>query len=840
MAKICPNMFPSSPPPDGVKVAFVGEAPGIDEEATGIPFIGKAGQELDRWIKHLFLRSQCFIGNLSQERPPGNRLSAFFRDSLCRQPNEKLDHWIDILREQLTELKPNIIIAVGRHPTYILTGREANWDRKGEFTWGSILPCKLIRGLKVMPIPHPAFVIRGMFDLRPLVRRWLKRARLNSEFPEIRTPFRELVVDPTIEEVLYHLDRLRSAKELAFDIETNPKIKVKYERNGYIFEPNPITCISFSDRGDWSISVPFTRGGSFRWTVEVEKEVWRAVSTLLGQEGPVKIAHNLNYDFLQLAARGVYVSGPYWDTLTGFNRSYLDLTKKKLKKLSLMRLAVCTSIYTEDPFYKNDWKDENKTEDWRGGDREFWIYNAKDSAVLHEIKAGEANDLEQQGMLEMFEREMKAFSPLACMSYTGVKRNLKIVEELNEFLGNDEKPGKIDELQKALDFVVGSHINTKSPQQMQKLLYVTMGLPIQVNKSTGRPTTDEGAIAKLYQMTKHPTLLRIKELTRLRGFRSNYTEADISLDERSRTTYNQGRTSTARISSSDSVIGKGKNLQTIPVRSRPGEDDYNRMIKEYKRSFVADDGKVMGKRDYVQAEAMMVAWLAEDLQQMDDFMSGKDIHCRTAEILYDIDYQRVVDGVKNGDPDMLLKRNVMGKPVRHGFNYKLGEVKLSQMFAMAGYDVPRRESRRLLQAMASGVPAVLRWQQEVEDTVRSTRRLTNPFSLTRLFLGIIDNDAIREAIAFVPQSTVGQMMNFALARIYYESGIMHQMDFLLQNHDAIIYQSSPDNIRYHSSVIGELMEIPLSIKGRLLIIPSDLEVGPNWGDLKDPKWKETD
>lgn len=838
MSKICPNAFPTNTPPGGLKVAIIGEAPGRDEEAVGIPFIGSAGRELERWIKPFFVRSQCFVGNICQERPPDNKLNNWFADSACRNPTNKIIEWSSVLKEQLERTRPNIVLALGRHPTYILTGREANWDRKGEFTWGSILPSKLVDGLKVMPIPHPAFVIRGMFDLRPLIRVWLKRAKAQSMFPEIKHPYRELVVDPPYEQVMYELERLLFAEELAFDIETDPKKRVPYENNGLIYECNPITCISFSDRKDWAISVPFTKAGGHRWTAAVEGEIWKAISRLLGQERPLKIAHNLPYDFLQLAARRVFVAPPYWDTMTGHNRAYLDLTKKKLKKLSLNRLAVCTSIYTEEPFYKNDWKDENKSESWRGADTEFWLYNAKDSAVLHEIREAEARDLEAMDMLHMFEREMRAFKPLACMSLQGTRRDLEIIKSLGDFLETTDERGKVNggkifQLQEELDKEVGHPLNTKSSPQMQKYLYGTLGLPMQINRKTGKATADEGALAKLYQKTKHPVLLKIKELTRLRGFQSSYIEAAISLDSRSRTTYNQARTSTARISSSDATIGRGKNLQTIPTRPRPGEEDYNRMIKEYKRSFIPDPGMVMWKRDYVQAEAMVVAWLAEDLQQIDDFLNGIDIHCRTVEILRGIDYNEVISRYKDGDPEMALWRNVLGKPTRHGFNYKLGEVKLSQMFALAGHDVPPSSCKRMIQAMASGVPAVLRWQAEVEDQVKTTRTITNSFGLRRTFFGIIDNDTVREAIAFNPQSTVGQMMNFALEKIYHdETNVLEETDFLLQIHDAVIGQSPEGKVHEHTAIIGRLMEIPLIIKNRSLTIPSDLEVGPSWGELK--------
>lgn len=839
MGKTCPNKCPDTLlPGDKVKVAFIGEAPGREEEAVGEPFMGAAGEEFDKWIRFYFIRSQCFIGNLSQERPPDNKLSLWYQDKACLIPNPRLANWISALKEQLEELRPNIIVALGRHPTYILTGKDGITKQ-----WGSLLPCTLVPGLKVIALLHPSFVMRGMWDLRPIIDVWMKRTKKHSEFPEYIIPQRELVVDPSLEEVMFHLDRLMAAPELAFDIETIPETPIPYERwitpdRRLIYTPHIMSCISFSDSQDWSISIPFSRGGGqHRWAFDIEKEIYKKISRLLNQEGTLKIAHNLMFDFLQLAGRKISVAPPYYDTLVAHNRAYIDLTKKKLKRLQLNRLAFCTALYTEEPYYKEDHKDENKLDRWRGDDRAFWIYNAKDSAVLHEIKAATWSDLSERGMSEMFIRTMKEFKPLACMGLQGILRDEELLRR--KFVYQDKEwqgitgfvENKIQLLQDELDKSAGYHLNTKSNPQMKKFLYSEQGFPIQYNKTTGKVTTDEGAIAKIYQKTKHPVLTTIKHLTRFRTFKENYVDIELSPDGRSRTTYNQAKTSTARISSSDAIIGKGKNLQVIPSYPKVGEDDYNYLIKIYKKTFLPDPGFIMWKRDYKQAEAMVVAWLSEDLQQISDFLAGIDMHCRTLEILYDIPYEVAMEKVAEGNPEWKMKRN-LGKRVRHGANYKLGELELHRQFALLDIDIPTKECRHMLQAIASNVPSIIRWHAEVEDTLRRTRKLTNPLGLERTFFGMVDNAMIREAIAFVPQSTVGMLMNFALQRIYHESDILTLSDFLLQIHDAIVMQSPEEVMEKHSTEVGELMLVSMIIKGRELVIPSDLEVGLNWGELK--------
>ena len=146
-----------------------------------------------------------------------------------------------ISRPQTTTdtLRPNCIVALGRHPMFILTGKEGITKQ-----WGFILPCTLVPGLKVIPIAHPAFIMRGMFALRQVMAVFLRRAIEESQTPEINLPQRELVIDPDPDTILYHLDRLRGSPKIAFDIE-NPAVVPSsvypspIQKNGQCLYPSP-------------------------------------------------------------------------------------------------------------------------------------------------------------------------------------------------------------------------------------------------------------------------------------------------------------------------------------------------------------------------------------------------------------------------------------------------------------------------------------------------------------------------------------------------------------------------------------------------------------------------
>ena len=99
------NAVPGEGNPDA-RIMFVGEAPGADEDAQGRPFVGRAGQLLDKIIAACGLkRSDVFIGNILKCRPPGNR-----------DPRaEEIISCLPYLQRQIEIIQPEVLIALGAH-----------------------------------------------------------------------------------------------------------------------------------------------------------------------------------------------------------------------------------------------------------------------------------------------------------------------------------------------------------------------------------------------------------------------------------------------------------------------------------------------------------------------------------------------------------------------------------------------------------------------------------------------------------------------------------------------------------------------------------------------------
>lgn len=145
------------------KVVFVGEAPGAEEDNTGIPFVGRAGQLLNKMIEAIGMkREEVFICNTVKCRPPGNRDPLPSEKQAC-QP---------FLFEQLELIRPQIIVGLGAHAGTYLTGIEGSLGSlRGKW--------HVYRGIPVMATYHPAFLLRspGMKkqaweDMQMLIKRY--------------------------------------------------------------------------------------------------------------------------------------------------------------------------------------------------------------------------------------------------------------------------------------------------------------------------------------------------------------------------------------------------------------------------------------------------------------------------------------------------------------------------------------------------------------------------------------------------------------------------------------------------------------------------------------------
>lgn len=323
------------------KLALCGEAWGEEEQRQGKPFVGASGRELDRMLAEAGIeREECYVTNCFNQRPPGNKIEAF-----CAGKKEvthslpplfpgkfiRDDYLFELQRlyAELRSVRPNVVVCLGNTAVWALLGSTGISKIRGTVA-RSVVP-----GLDVKCLPsfHPAAILRE-WSLRHVTVLDLRKAKRESEWPEVRIPKREIWIEPTISDLGEFYDRyIADCSELSFDIET---------------VADQITCIGFAPRNDLALVVPFTdnrtHGGSYWRDRDSEVAVWRFVKRVLNHPCR-KVGQNILYDIGFLWRQyGIAVRNVAEDTML-LHYSLLPESEKSL--------AFLGSVYTSSPEWKS-------------------------------------------------------------------------------------------------------------------------------------------------------------------------------------------------------------------------------------------------------------------------------------------------------------------------------------------------------------------------------------------------------------------------------------------------------------------------------------------------------
>lgn len=166
---------------EGPRLAIVGEAPGAEEVRQGIPFAGRSGQLLNENLRAAGIeRAGCLVANVFRRQPPGNKVGHFFasRTRARKEGRGIEERWgpfgtsdwplaefaadIGHLQRTLAEYAPAVIVALGRTPTWALTGQNGILQLRGR-----VLPCRMVTEAEVVPTFHPSYLLRGQLVEQP-------------------------------------------------------------------------------------------------------------------------------------------------------------------------------------------------------------------------------------------------------------------------------------------------------------------------------------------------------------------------------------------------------------------------------------------------------------------------------------------------------------------------------------------------------------------------------------------------------------------------------------------------------------------------------------------------
>ena len=770
--------------PKDARILIVGEAPGADEDRLGRPFVGAAGELLEQQLNQAgILRSECYITNVIKERPPKNDISAFIDIGRKVTTTEEYHKYRAFLIDEIHEVNPNIVIAAGNVPLYALTGERSisKWR-------GSLL--ESVTGHKVMAILHPASALREYIN-RYYISFDLKKAKREADTRELILKPRHLIVDPSFHQCMDYLEQCKRADLVGFDIE------VSHEE---------VSCISFSHSENNAISIPFTKGGSEYFSIEHEYELWKMIGEILESDKP-KVAQNASFDTTFLFRRYGIKCRNIHDTMIAMAILFPDFPKS---------LGFITSIYTDMPYYK----DERKSIDSIVPDEEgFWMYNAKDSIVLVEALPKMLKELDRMGVRKVYENQRRLIGPILYMTELGIQMDTEGMQKMAH-----DTQMELLYIEQEINTLVGYEINPRSTKQLKEYFYGDKkqgGLGIRPYLKDNKPTTDEGALVRLARgtSTREPNkvaslLLEHRGKQKLKG-----TYLDMSLDDdgRVRSAINPVGARTGRLSSSKTIFGTGANLQNQPP-----------VMKNF---ILIDDDHTGYELDLGQAENRIVAYIAPEPKMMEAFETGADVHSRTASYIFNIPEAEIKamnkEGIKcDAIGDGSYTHRFWGKKANHAFNYGQGYKRFAYQV-----EIPENEGIMIHNKYHTAYPGVHKYHEWIKQKLQQDRTIENLLGRKYMFLDRWSHQLFEAAYAFIPQSTVADIINeHGLVFIYENQERFKPVKILLQIHDSIIFQiHNRYSSREHARCILDIaknLERTLKFRGREFVIPCDLKVMP--------------
>jgi uracil-DNA glycosylase len=627
---IQPDLFYGTAGPRDARCILVGEAWGAEEAGSAKPFAGQSGRELFRMLHEAFsdiapalildaiqernfgewLRKRdlwlneasILLANVVAARPPQNDFQNFlyptaekkhdrlYRGIYCKP---ELVTGVRSLIQLIAIVQPDLVVVAGAWPLWALTDAAdvkttAGYKLpSGIAKWrGSQLYTRELEGLDeparlpdepssakrcpCLPILHPANILRDwgqrsvtVNDLRRAAR-FLGPREPQSDARGLRTgtnskwapPSRTFTFwKPSWKDITNRFDQWRrkltdgSELWLAVDLET---WKRRY-----------ISVVGIAD-ADCELCVPlFTvAGGKVTpyLTMEQEKILWTELKYLLEHPNVRIYGQNFIYDTEWLHRYYNIRAIVAFDTMVAHHLLFPGTPK---------RLDYLASLYCDHFVY---WKDESGN--WDAEDlnaEQLWKYSCKDTRATFEIGELLRKVIEQQGLTPLYQERMEAWTLARTLTLRGTlfdqhlqkEMRLQLLEEANslsQWLLNAVPP--------TLQYTSTGKPWFDSPKGTANLLYEVLGLTKVEHKKTGKPTTDDAALAELCERPSaawlEPLLSRLRHLRSVGKFVTGFLDARVSADGRMRSTFNIAHPETFRWSSNRNGFGEGLNGQNIP------------------------------------------------------------------------------------------------------------------------------------------------------------------------------------------------------------------------------------------------------------------------------------
>lgn len=414
--------------------------------------------------------------------------------------------------------------------------------------------------------------------------------------------------------------------------------------------------------------------------------------------------------------------------------------------------------------------------------------------------------LAEENLTELYYKiELPLTKVLAEMELRGVYVDAEKLEEKSV-----EMEKQISETEKNIYTLAGETFNINSPKQLAEILFDKLNLPIIKNTRT-KTKSGISTNAEVLEALKnlHPIAAEILNFRALTKLKSTYLDGIKILinpqTHRVHTNFNQTVTATGRLSSSD------PNLQNIPVRTEEG--------KKIRALFEPGEGyDFLLSADYSQIELRLLAHMSDDENLIKAFLSGEDIHARTAAEVFGVSLEEVT-------PELRRK----AKAVNFGIVYGISDYGLS-----LDLHTSRKEAGEYIQLYFKRYPKVKKFLDETISQAHEFGYVTTMFGRRRYLPAIKSSNfhqrglAERMAMNTPIQGSAADIIK--LAMIDAEKNLKGlDSRIILQVHDELVIETKSDELESAEKIIRAAMENVIKLKIPLVV---DIHSGKNWASAK--------
>jgi len=882
--------------PIPARIMLIGEAPGANEDREGRPFVGKAGQELDRMLEFAGLdRSQIYITNLVKYRPPDNR------DPL---PEEIEKAEAELLRE-IFEVNPEVIGCVGR-----ISSGWALGDKEFDIhvNHGMLIPSPL--GIPIMPIVHPSAGLHSpseqqytLWDLcRLAVRPKLREDQQEGNYYEVVTRA----------EVEQYLDRDCG----------NPKY-VAIDTEGYAGEaPWGFSISGMAGSGivikagsEEAIDVIRERASRYVWIMHNSphdiNDLLHYGIVITNFIDTMELAYLLRIEpqgLKELAERHLGMKIPHFMEVvreaqnkiaisylkriaTKFGCDVCDGTgvvlKSKLVKktqkevLSKKKCGACegrgTALPKPEPrqiWEGGKWRmyapqavtsrlntllaSDNPYRDWHnipddvrapveaklGKMRRATLddipylegirYSGRDSDVTLRVFEVLQPQVKRTKLQTVSELDHAAIAPIVNMMRVGMKIDRDHFARLSMKLENERLA-----VTKRIQRTIGQDINPGSDEQICELLFVKLGLKAKkLTKSRTRASVDAKVLEELKLRYSHEPIVGrllddIIEYRSIEKLKGTYVDAiPLLADPDDRIHTDITYTRTE----SGRYSSKDPNLQNLPKRPKPGQNLVNELTKGIRLGFIPEAGRVLGSWDLNQIEMRVLAALSGDKNLIAIFRDKVDIHTRTAALVF-----RVPESEVTAD------QRLSAKNIGFGVVYGVTAAGLRDQMSLRGQNWTLEECQQLIDLyLNEAYPEVGLFMKDAALEARKFGYVRDYFGRIRYLpsVGCVDPrikaEGERQAANHKIQATAAGILKLAMTHIHNE--VLPQLrkrgwvEMLMTVHDELLFEFDPHLLpQLHTAVLDSFANH--TVKGWPVEIASEGACGKSWGVLGDKESK---